>query len=518
MAGQDKGDWPAALIGGVIGGLFVVALWLLRGFWVTLGWLVIFGLALVMDGEADSSWYPYSVGALVLLVGVVGLSFRFVWLRRLVPIVAEYDAWQRKRSRAAGNRLLRSFGFVSVNDERPYRTSFRRGVWVIDAPLATLTDPGSVEAALMGRLALVEGAQSVRVEQTAAGGHYRIEFLDGVPRDPRAEMLPLDRPMLWSGDWAAVPYGLRADGAVATHKVRECSGTVVGGLPGGGKTAGLTALLSVLVPCPAVQFLVWDGKGGHDWGWMAPRASLYNRSDDDRERAALELEAVVSVMRQRLDQMVELRGGPSIWETGGPSEDVPLLVLIIDECQTYLDAEQIMKSDKASAGFRDRTEAALAALVRKGRSVGIWVVPTTQKPTSDSLPTTIGANAASAVAFAVKTPDAERAIMGTAPGPDDPSATALPSAPGYAVVAAESGAREVVRFGYLRTETASALAQAHAGLRRDVIPPVTREPDPEPDPAGRPSPEQGMPKGEPAHAERPARKRAPRKSRRAEAA
>lgn len=514
MAGQEKDDWLAALIGGVIGGLFVVTLWLLRGFWVTLGWLALFVTALVLDGEGDSSWYPYSIGVLALLVILLVLSRRFGWLRRVLPVVAEFGARRRKRARAAGNRLLRSFGFAAVNDERLYRTSFRRGVWVIDAPLPALTDPKGVEASVMGRLALVEGAQSVRVQQTGPGGHYRIEFLDEVPRDPRAEMLPLDGPMPWSGDWAAVPYGLRADGSVATHKVRECSGTVVGGLPGGGKTAGLTALLSVLVPSPAVQFLVWDGKGGHDWGWMAPRASLYNRADDDRQRAALELEAVVAVMRQRLDQMIELRGGPSVWETGGPSKDVPLLVLIIDECQTYLDVTQVMKGDKEAAAFRDRTESAIASLVRKGRSVGIWVIPTTQKPTSDSLPTTIGANAASAVAFSVKTPDAEKAIIGTSPGPDDPTATALPPEPGYAVVASETGGREVVRFGYLRTETASALAHAHAGLRRDVIGPVV----PDPDPAEEASPRTSGLSEDSSEPVRPARKRSPRRSRQAEAA
>ena len=141
MAGQDKDDWLAALIGGVIGGLFVVTLWLLRGFWVTLGWLALVVAALVLDGEGDSSWYPYSIGVLVLLVVLLVLSRRFGWLRRVLPVVAEFGAWRRKRARAAGNRLLRSFGFAAVNDERLYRTSFRRGVWVIDAPLPSLTAP-----------------------------------------------------------------------------------------------------------------------------------------------------------------------------------------------------------------------------------------------------------------------------------------------------------------------------------------------------------------------------------------
>ncbi|MGP5385583.1 hypothetical protein [Brachybacterium tyrofermentans] len=475
MATRKEEDWLGVLIGAVLGGLFVATAWLLRRFWVTLGWLAALALAYSMDVDAYASWPVRTVAVAIALVLLMVLSRWFRWLRKGLPVVAEVDRRRQQRASRSGNRLLREFGFVSSGDTTVYRTKFARGVWIVDAPLASLTDRVVVENVVRDRLAIVDGAQDVSVEQTAVGGHFRIDFLSDPRSDARAELTPLEQPMPWGGDWDAVPYGVRADGSLAVLRVRECSGTVVGGLPGGGKTGGLTTLLSALVPSEAVQFLVWDGKGGHDWGWLAPRAALFNRDDEDRERVALELEAVVQVMRARLDGMPRLRDGPSIWETGGPSLDMPLLVLVIDECQTVLDKEMIPRTDKESQGFRQRTEAALSVLVRKGRSVGIWVIPTTQKPTSDSLPTTIGANAASAIAFRVKTHEAERAIMGTAPGPNEPSATALPAMPGYAVVSSESGEREVVRFAYLPSEVASRIAQEHAGRRRTVIGPITRE-------------------------------------------
>lgn len=148
---------------------------------------------------------------------------------------------------------------------------------------------------------------------------------------------------------------------------------------------------------------------------------------------------------------------------------MPLLVLVVDECQAYLDVGAIPKGDRAAHEARQRSEAALASLVRKGRTAGIWVIPTTQKPTSDSLPTTIGANAASAISFRVKTPEAERAVLGSRPGDGEPSPTGLPTSPGFTVVATEDGAREVVRFGYLPEKVAARHAQAHAPLRRDVL-------------------------------------------------
>lgn len=475
MSARKDDDWAVALAGGCLAVLFISAAWVFRRFWITLAWLTAFAMAWSADADAYASWPVRTLVVAGVLVVLAVLSRRFPWLVKALPVASELRRRRESRERNAGNRLLRKFGFVTSDDPTLYRTSFARGVWMIDAPLASLTDPHAVESVLWDRLALIDGAQDVCVEQTAVGGHFRITFLSEPRRDARADLAPLDRPLPWSGDWEAVPYGVRADGSLATHRVRECSGTVVGGLPGGGKTGGLTTLLSGLVSSPAVQFLVWDGKGGHDWGWLEPRAALYNRDDEDRERVALELEAVVQVMRSRLDRMVQMRGGPSIWETGGPSSDIPLLVVVVDECQTVLDKEMIPRTDKDALAYRQRTEAALSVLVRKGRSVGIWVIPTTQKPTSDSLPTTIGANAASAIAFRVKTHEAERAILGTAPGPDEPSATSLPAVPGYAVVASENGDREVVRFGYLSSEAAGQIATEHAQLRRSVIGPIVRE-------------------------------------------
>lgn len=474
MANYSNSTVAAMLTVGAGRGLVKLGRWLMEHWWASLIWMLFLLWAFRRDVMAPGGSWWWSIGVLALLGGLYVASIRYPRLRQLLPVLAEQEQKRLDSERDWGNYLLRQFGFVSPSDQQRFDTSFRDGVWRIDAPLASLTDPRDVEVMVSRRLALVEGAQDFEIEQTAPGGHYRITFLDQHRIDPRENIATLEGPILWSGNWSTVPYGIRADGTTAVHCVRECSGTVVGGLPGSGKTSGLTTLLGTLVPSPAVQFLVWDGKGGHDWSWLEPRAAHFNRDDEDRELVALEMEAVVQIMRDRLNRMVELRGGPSIWDTGGPSEDLPLLVLVVDECQAFLDKDAIPREDKEAHKFRQRTEAALALLVRKGRSVGIWVIPTTQKPTSDSLPTTIGSNAASAIAFRVKTPEAERAIMGRSAGADEPSATALPAKAGYAVVASEDGVREVVRFAHLPSAVAHRAAQQCSHLRRTVIGPVDR--------------------------------------------
>lgn len=284
--------------------------------------------------------------------------------------------------------------------------------------------------------------------------------------DPLAQMAPLDQPVTVQ-DWKAVPVGMRQDGTEATLDLRECSGIVVGGLPGAGKSAALSSLLASLVPMDCVQFAVLDGKGGWDWSWLGPRAFLYSRDAENRAAVADHLVSLEREMRRRLDEMPTLRGGSSFWGTGGPTADLPLLVVVVDESQAFLDASLIPKTDKDAQADRQRIEAALASLVRLGRSAGVMVVIATQKPTSDSLPTTIGGNAARAIGFRVKTSPAEVAIFGSGPGEGDPSAQNLPALPGYAVLGSENGTREVVRFYYLPDNVAGGVAHHFQGLTWD---------------------------------------------------
>lgn len=305
------------------------------------------------------------------------------------------------------------------------------------------------------------GAASVEIQSAGIGEVNLWAFED----DPLAAMV---EPVEWDGDWKRLPVGRTRSGEVAYVRVAENSGTVVGGLPGGGKTAGLGSMLVPLVKHPATQFAIFDGKGGADWAWLRPRAAQWTNDDEDRAVVTEALEGLVQVMRDRLGTLMEKRGGSSLWNTGGPSVDLPLLVVVVDECQSWLDAGAVPKGDKDAKDHRDRAEAALAALVRKGRSAGIWTIVATQKPTSDSLPTTIGTNAAAAISFGVKTPEAERAVMGSAPGDLDPRATDLPDRPGMAVLGREDGSRVVVRFAYVDEAELAATARDAAHLRREI--------------------------------------------------
>lgn len=437
-------------------------------FAVTLAWLFAGFCASILWGDAGG-WLVFFLAFAVLALWFFGPQPWSTYALRAAPLVGDFYRYRHRSRVEDGRRAALALGLVTEDtDPATYRARFcpiqgnEMGWLMIRGSLPVLSSVEQVTKAVQPRTATV-GAKSFKIERQGVDC-YVIGLFPGDLPDPLAALPELSAPLSWSGDFAKVPAAIREDGSTVALKLRDCSGTVVGGLPGAGKTSGLTCVLSSLVASDSVQFLIWDGKGGSDWEWMAPRAALWNADDEDRARVADELESLVAVMRERVRNMKRLRGGSSIWDTGGPSPDLPLLVLVVDECHTYLDEKDLPKGDKEAAAIRQRTENALATLVKKGRSSGIWVVLATQKPTADSLPTKIGSNAASAISFRVKTAPSEQAILGSAPGPGDPTATELPADPGYAVLATERGDRERVRFPRLPESVAESHARAHQHL------------------------------------------------------
>jgi len=118
-------------------------------------------------------------------------------------------------------------------------------------------------------------------------------------------------------------------------------------------------------------------------------------------------------MRRRLRGITTLCGQRNAWNAGGPTEDLPLLVTVIDEGQTYLDLAQ-HRGDRALEGLARRCIALVGELIRKGRSVLCLTILATQKTTGDSIPTSLRDNSGLAVSFALKTSESSVAALGDA--------------------------------------------------------------------------------------------------------
>jgi DNA segregation ATPase FtsK/SpoIIIE and related proteins len=112
-------------------------------------------------------------------------------------------------------------------------------------------------------------------------------------------------------------------------------------------------------------------------------------------------------------------------------------------------------------------------LIRKGRNVGIQVIPATQKATGDAIPTKIRDNCQVAISFAQRTSEAATAVLGSdiTNAPDEhPRRLQDPAYVGVASMVAQGRPGfTLVRTPYVPDATADAIATATAHLVRDPL-------------------------------------------------
>ena len=248
------------------------------------------------------------------------------------------------------------------------------------------------------------------------------------------------------------------------------TGVCVSGLPGYGKTSLIASWLCQLTTTPAAQFALLDGKNGGDQEPWHDRA--WRHCGDQLADALEVLEDQHAEMRRRLRNISALCGQRNAWNAAGPTEQLPLLVTVIDECQTYLDLAQ-HKGDRILEGLARRCIALVGELIRKGRSVLCLTILATQKTTGDSIPTSLRDNSGLAVSFALKTTESSVAALGDAireyPGYSPTLLRETPSGIGTAVVTLATGTDPFTRLRVpeITEQWAAARAAATADRRRD---------------------------------------------------
>lgn len=307
-----------------------------------------------------------------------------------------------------------------------------------------------------GRLATALMVPSVAVSEPEPG----VFQLDLRVRDPLGSPVTLDsvNPLT---DWV-LQLGTDEHGDSKSIPISNVSGVVVGGLPGSGKTAWLTQTLASFAGCDSAQMVVVDGKGGMDLSALRPRS--YRFADDDMDLDAVigALREVKELVRERSQSLHDLLGTSNFWNHG-PTPDVPVVLVLIDECQTFLDPRQLVGKENKAKGTE--IHALVSFLVRKGRSAGVVTILTTQKPTADSLPTDIRDNSSVRVCFGVQSRYAAEAVLG-----DDWSADSAASPLGAPVgvgVASVDSAFVRFRAPYVREAAVADWVKRFAALTSD---------------------------------------------------
>jgi len=412
------------------------------------------------------------VGGTATLAGcLLGRRLRARQARRHPAKAAVRERTRHARRLAAEWPLLAQTLRLGYTDQWTRQHRFPTAEFVADDQGMTATVAAIAGAGLAdyqqaaSYLADTWGCVSVRAEQQAPG----LIRLRGLHRDPLLALAWVDLSGIEPATLTAWWLGWAEDAHPVFIRSAEVSGMVVGGLAGFGKTMLVAHLLGQLVPSPAVQFVLIDGKGGPDYDRLFPRAWLSAKDDLGQVRDVLR--QVHRLMVDRQGAIAQVLGVTDAWHVG-PSPSWPLVVVIVDEAHTFFHERKGTSAEvKAHNALVAELSRLVEELIRKGRNVAIQVMLLTQRATGDAIPTRIRDNCQVAISFATRTVDGAVAALGEEIRQHPDASPVLLNDPAYVGVAVTSLPG---RPGFHRVRTpqvdhhqVAAIIRATAGLRAD---------------------------------------------------
>ncbi|MGV9798231.1 cell division protein FtsK [Mycobacterium sp. NPDC003449] len=428
------------------------------------------------------SWLVYAavLGAVIVAAIRIWRYQRFARfgaeLRYASSIVLNRDKWAD---------LMDILGLCVDADVRRTRSARARGVvngvaWNERRSVRYTPTVAGVSKAPYGMAVMVAGApgqsrdvweshsgqlsSTLRVREVAVDepspGTFELQLRVRDPLGTPNELSSVPRSHGWE-----LPLGVDEQGRSIAGPCRNLSGVVVGGVPGSGAGNWLTFALASLAQRDDIQWLLIDGRQGYDLEGLARRAYRYISGD-----AAGELETVRDALRDvrmlmhdRLRKARELYGHADLW-SAGPSRLHPVVVVVIDECQWYLDARSFLSAESKALGAE--IDAIVRDLVKRGRSAGILVILSTQRPTADSIPASTRDNCALRVCFSVRNREAAVAVLGDFP---TDSAASLVGAPTDVGVSSFEGLEVRFRSPVVSDDAVREHIRANAGLAADPL-------------------------------------------------
>lgn len=441
--------------------VFRVVRWVVPRTWVTLVWVIL----LMMS----SMFAALAVVSLVLWVGA------FMFKRSTdAPIIRFFlfsapalgDGWrlyvgfrQRKASEFA-NDLLRASGMIAWDDTFQYNAHWDEELYSFrfDVPVAK----ASKEAVAQKAEDMLPIVRAMDFKLYRLGpATWEIEFFKEPIKSALDEPRTLTAPP--AVDWDSLSVGAFYDeeGAPQSLSLSGTSGSLVGGTPGGGKTAFINEFLTPLLIDDRVKVTVCDGKGGADFDSVAPYVDLLWQDDEDFDGMIELLESKQAVMRERIKTNKQLTGESNFWNSPIVPER-PVELIVMDEVQAWTEKTGRPKAEKEKM---ERIEALIRDLIKRGRSGGLHVMLSTQKPDATTINTGIRDLCGRRVCFRVTTPQMREMVLGQTPD-DAVSPTEIPADRiGGAVIGSESGELIQARAYYMPEKAIEAYLAQHGTVK-----------------------------------------------------
>lgn len=224
---------------------------------------------------------------------------------------------------------------------------------------------------------------------------------------------------------------------------------VLGGVPQMGKTATLRLLQAEAI-LRGSEVFIFDLKGGGDSIALEPACMVFRAGDTQQD-----LDVLVETLGKLTEYMravyTTLRGlkQPKLTQELAQQLNAKPVFLSLDECQL---------------AFRDpRVLPLVEDLVRRGPAAGIMVALSTQRPTADSIPTSVRDNVTARICLRVLTQPANDAVLGTGSYSQGFDATQLsPHDRGLGIVSAEGTQLTLTKFLFITPEQATLVGMENA--------------------------------------------------------
>jgi hypothetical protein len=202
-------------------------------------------------------------------------------------------------------------------------------------------------------------------------------------------------------DYNHIPWAVDENAEVVNLGLYE-SNFIMGGIPGGGKSGGLTCYMTGLARLPNVAIVGLDPKRVEQGMW----ADRFTTISKDLDEIDTILEQLCEEMDRRYEELdrARVKKVPFDW-----FPRMPLIVAIADEMAEIL----AMGLTKEEADADTRRAKNIQRLVQKGRAAGIVFVGATQKPSSVTIPTSIRDLIAQKAAYATTTREMTETILGS---------------------------------------------------------------------------------------------------------
>lgn len=200
-----------------------------------------------------------------------------------------------------------------------------------------------------------------------------------------------------------VPFGRTLRGDPITAPLMERN-TLVGGMPGQGKSSAARNLVIGAALDPSAELRIWVPDANFDFEAFRPRCSRYVMGAEDEQitEIKLQLEELHAEVQRRGQTLIS-NGEPQVTrELADKGTGLHPLVCLLEEAHVAI---QHPEHGKEIAQL-------LVDIVRLGRKRGIHLIVSTQAPTKDSMPRDVTRNCSNGIAYAVGDHVANDALLG----------------------------------------------------------------------------------------------------------